>query len=181
MKKGIELSLNFLVTVVIALMIFIFGVRFIYNITSEATQLQGMTFDELEKKIGELSCDTGDRVCISVETKKIPKRKWDTFGIRIFNILEDTQFKINIVKASPPGYTVNNVPIQTNDIILKYREDTFINRNDGENIAVGAEVPKNTTSGKYIFNVKIEYLDPDPADGTYKPYGIVHKLYVDVP
>lgn len=169
MKKGIELSLNFLVTIIITLAIFTFGVRFIHDLASEAAELESLTTDQLDKRAGQLICESTDKVCIGISKKTIPKGKFDVFGIRIINILDGQDFSIAIEKPSPSGYKKNNEPIQTNNIKLKYRNAVFIEKNEEETIGAGIEVPKDAVSGTYVFNVKVQ------------PYDELYKLYVEVP
>jgi hypothetical protein len=169
MKKGIELSLNFLVTIIIALVIFAFGVKFIFNLVSDVSRLEDLTVEKIDERIVDLLCESEDRICIGVEKKLIQKGKYDIFGIRIINILGGQNFEIDIKPTKPSGYTKNGDPIPTNNIRLKYRKDIFIGKNEEESIGLAVEVPRNTKSGTYIFNV------------TVQPYDETHKLYVEVP
>lgn len=169
MKKAIQLSLNFLVTVIIAVVILVLGVKFINDIAGEATELESLTTEQLDKRIGQLVCESTDRVCIGISKKTIPKGEFDVFGIKIINILDRQNFEIDIKKPSPSGYTKNNEPIPTNNIELKYRNNLFIGKNEEESIGVGVEVPKDTKSGTYIFDVKVQ------------PYDEIYKIYVEVP
>ncbi|MDP6265944.1 MAG: hypothetical protein QF584_04180 [Candidatus Woesearchaeota archaeon] len=170
MKKAIELSLNFLVTVIIAVAILVLGVKFINDIAGEATELESLTTDQLDKKITELNCESTDRVCIGISKKTIPKGEFDVFGIKIINILEKQEFNINVKAAK---LIKNNEeitdPINLNKIKLKYRNNLFIGKNEEESIGVGVEVPKDTASGTYIFDVKVQQYDE------------LYKIYVEVP
>ncbi|MDP6600616.1 MAG: hypothetical protein QF798_04230 [Candidatus Woesearchaeota archaeon] len=170
MKKAIELSLNFLVTVIIAVAILVLGVKFINDIAGEATELESLTTDQLDKKITELNCESTDRVCMGISKKTIPKGEFDVFGIKIINILENQEFNINVKAAK---LIKNNEEItdtiNLNKIKLKYRNNLFIGKNEEESIGVGVEVPKDTASGTYIFDVKVQ------------PYDELYKIYVEVP
>ena len=174
MKKAIELSMNFLVTIIIALVIFGFGVRFIYNLASQSEKLKDLTLEDLDKKIEDLFCESTDKICIGTNKKIIERGNYDFFTVKVINILNDQEFRLNIEKPTPSGYTKNNEPINTNDIKLKYRENFFIKRNEEKSIAIGIEVPKNAISGTYILDVKIEpyYL---------KDKTTLQKIYVAVP
>ncbi|MBI2651776.1 hypothetical protein HYX01_04855 [Candidatus Woesearchaeota archaeon] len=181
MKKGIELSLNFLVIIIIALVIFGFGIRFIYKLTSEADKLGSVTTEELDEKIGNLFCQNAEKVCMPISKKTIQKGKFGVMGIKITNILDKKQdFSIQINPSSPAGYTKNNDAIQPseinkeNKIKLKYRQSPIsIEKNGEEIIGIGIEIPKNAKSGTYIFNVDVGY-------GT-ESYGETNKFYVEVP
>ena len=169
MKKGIELSLNFLVTLIIALTIFTFGIKFISDFTKEATELESLTTEQLDKRIENLVCDT-DKVCIGINRKTIQKGEFDVFGIRIINILETQEFNINakvikIIKNNEEIIDSNNL----NKINLKHRKNFIIEKNNEENLGIGIEVAKDAVSGTYIIDVEVPQYDE------------VYKIYVEVP
>jgi hypothetical protein len=171
-KRGIELSINFIVTIIIALALFIFGLRFIYNLASEAKELESLTTSELDKKIGSLLCESTDRVCIGIDKKVIPRGEFGVFGMKIINILEDQDFDILISRANPQGYTHNNDPISNTNPSLDFKPESRtvrLNRNDEKEIGIGIGVPRDAVSGTYIFDIRVE------------PYDSLHKLYVEVP
>ena len=177
MKKGIELSLNFLVTIIIALVIFGFGVKFIYTLAAQATDLQSITTDELDNKIGQLLCDSTDRICIGIDKKTIQKEKFDIFGIKVININPGSDFEMLI---TPTGHIKNNgpiMPVDSGKIKIKYRQNFFIDRNGEESLGVGVEVSKDAESGTYILDVDIKQITSTGAE----PYAGLHKLYVEVP
>jgi len=169
MKKGIELSLNFLVTLIIVLTIFTFGIKFIFNFANEATKLESLTTDQLDNRIENLICDT-DKICIGVNKKTIQKGEFDVFGIRVLNIFDTQEFNINvevtkIIKKNEEIINPNNL----NKINLKYRKNFIIEKNDEENLGIGAEVAKDAVSGTYILDVEIPQYDE------------IYKIYIEVP
>jgi len=171
-KRGIELSVNFLVTIVIAITIFLFGIRFIYNLASEATSLASLTTDELDARIGDLLCESTDRICIGIDKKVIAKGEYGVFGVKIVNVYTDgtDSFEINIEPKT--GFTQNNEEIDlldVNKISIKYRDLVTIERNSEDNVGVGVEVPDDIPAGTYIIDVRVQ------------PYDSLHKLYVEVP
>ena len=187
-KRGIELSLNFLVILIISIIIFGFGVRFIYKLYSSATDLQELSMSQLDKKIGDIVCEGSDRVCIGIDKKTIKRTKFDVFGIKIINILDDE--KNFIVKVSTPkdgtvvflGYTRDNkkIPITSEFPGLKVnpqQRPVKIEKNEVRAVGIQITVPAKAISGTYIFNVDITYKDLT-AD---EKYGSTQKLYVDVP
>ena len=99
-KKGIELSVNFLVTIIIALVIFGFGVKFVYNLASGASEMESLTTDDLDERIGDLLCESADKVCIGVNRKVIPRGEFDVFGIKVINVVEKIDFKVDDFEES---------------------------------------------------------------------------------
>ena len=173
-KKAIELSLNFIVILIISLVIFTFGVRFISTLSSTATELQDLTERDLDEKIGNLICEGSERVCIGIDRRTINRKEFDVFGLKIINILEPKDFEIEVSRPSPSGYTKTKQEITNDKLIWNPKSrDIYIGKNEEKTIGIGVEVPADAVSGTYIFNVEIK------ADG--KPYSNVQKLYVDVP
>lgn len=169
MKKGIELSLNFLVTIIIALAIFGFGIKFISNLASDVTELESLTTEQLDKRIENLVCDT-DKVCIGTTKKTIQKGNFDVFGIKIINILESQEFNIDIgVSKIIKGNEEITDPSELNKVTIKYRQSIFIEKNDEENMGIGVEVAKDAVSGTYILDVRVPQYDE------------LQKIYVEVP
>lgn len=173
-RKSIELSLNFIIILILSIIIFGFGVRFISKLSSQAIELQDITTSELDERIGSLVCEGSDRVCIGLDRKTIRRAKFDVFGLKVINILESQNFEITVSRPSPSGYTKNNQPVQSDSLIWSPKSrSVFIEKNEERDFGIGIQVPSNAVSGIYIFDVRIQ------ADG--KPYSNTQKIYVDVP
>lgn len=174
-KKAIELSLNFIIIIILSIIIFGFGIRFISKLSSQAIELQEVTTSELDERIGNLVCEGSDRVCVGIDRKTVRRTKFDVFGLKIINILDSQSFDITVSRPSPSGYTRNKQPIQSDQLVWNPKSrSVFIEKNEEKNLGIGIQVPASAVSGTYIFDVKIQ-----SADG--KPYSATQKLYVDVP
>ena len=174
-RKAIELSLNFIVILIISLVVFGFGVNFISNLSSKATELQELTISELDDRIGDLICEGSERVCLGIDRKTIKRTNFDLFGLKIINILDSQSFDVEITRPTPSGYTKNKAEIQSDNLVWNPKERSIdIDKNEEKTIGIGIQVPANTMPGTYIFNIEIK-----TSDG--KPYSPIQKLYVDVP
>ena len=174
-KKSVELSLNFIVILIISIIIFGFGVMFIKKLSSQATELQEITTAELDDRIGNLVCEGSDRVCIGIDRKTIKRTKFDVFGLKIINILDSQNFDIAVSRPTPSGYTKTKHEVPSDSLIWNPKSrSVFIEKNEEKIIGIGIQIPANAVSGTYIFNVNIQ-----TADG--KPYSATQKMYVDVP
>ena len=174
-KRAIELSLNFIVILIISIVIFGFGVRFISKLSMEAIDIEKITTEQLDEIIGDLVCEGSDRVCIGTDRKTISRGKWDTFGVKIINILDGQHFTVEVSRPTIRGYTKNKVEIRTDNLVWNPKErDVFIGKNEEEAVGVAIQVPPSAVSGTYIFNVEIK-----AADGA--KYSNVQKLNVDIP
>lgn len=174
-NRAIELSLNFIIVIIISIIVFGFGIRFISQLALHATELQEITTAELDERIGSLVCEGSDRVCIGIDRKTIKRTEFNVFGLKIINILEDQTFETSVSRPFPSGYTKSNAEIpQDNLFVNPQSRGDFIKKNEEKVLGIGIQVPANATSGTYIFNVNIY-----TQDGT--PYSATQKLYVDVP
>jgi len=189
-RKGIELSMNFLVIIILSLVVFGFGVKFIYDIGAQATKLESMTAQQLDERIESLLCES-EKVCLGVDTKTMKRGDVAIFGMKIINILDERPFYINITPS--PG---NVIP--TDDIrnTIFYKPDDWrlinLNRNEERNIGIGVEVQKDAVSGTYIFDVVVCYDDTftnndptgrcqDTSTGLNFDVYSFKKFYVEVP
>lgn len=174
-RKAIELSLNFIVILIISIIIFGFGIRFIQKLSSQATELQDITVSELDERIGNLVCEGSERVCIGIDRKTIKRAKFDIFGLKIINILESQNFDIVVSRPTPSGYTKDKQKIQSDNLVWNPKSrSAYMEKNEERSLGIGVQVPASAVSGTYIFNIDIQ-----SADG--KPYSATQKLYVDVP
>lgn len=181
-KKGIELSLNFLVILIISLVIFGFGIYFIRQLSSQATDLADITMNELDQRIGDLICEGSSRVCIGIERQVIQKDKIGVFGVKILNLEDAQQFEVTVQPSNPIGYDSDNRPIQKTGSfnglsivpsLYTAGRAVTIDKNEDETIGIGIQVPKQAPPGTYIFNVDIK-------DGSGNTYSKTQKIYVDV-
>lgn len=173
-KKAIEVSLAFIVVIVIALSLFVLGVKFIYDITAEAGKIEEVSIEQLDRKFAELSCESNDKVCIGIIRREVPKGKFDVFGVKIINIISTTDFLVEVNPSS--AFDKENNEIE-NNIRFKYNDKVIlIEKNEEKNIGIAFEVPKEAQSGIYIFDIVVKY----DMDGQFQQYDDAEKVYVEV-
>ena len=194
-KKAIQLSVNFIVMLIISIIIFSMGIYFAKRIFSRGEELR-LIFDErTEAEIARL-LDDGSKVAIPFTKKTIHNGGFDTFGIGILNTIDFEKFNLHVyfnkaydlngnllcdktnpddcknpqnwLKASEGTTTSYGIVITTE--IPKYHQKKFL---------VGIDVDKNAPKGVYIFDVNVTY--EDSAVSKWKDYDSIHKLYVEVP
>ena len=177
-KKAFELSINFIVIIIISLVIFGLGIKFIADISSQAVNIKDITLKDLDEKISNLVCEGSARVCLSTERKIIQKKDFDVFGLKVLNILDKQSFEIRVF---PPddylGFKKDKTPIPTQSprlTINPTEREVVIEKNEEKRIGIAVQVPANAVSGTYILNIEIKTQDG-------KPYSAVQLLLVDVP
>ncbi|MBW2966653.1 hypothetical protein KY342_06130 [Candidatus Woesearchaeota archaeon] len=180
-KKAIALSVNMLVIIILAVVIFSFGVYFLYSIMSQSFKLKGMIDQDLDDQIETILCDKP--VCMTTNYKKIFRGEYEIFGLRIYNNLGTTKnFKITMNPADPKGYDKQGDELTEDDPDLFYSLGVDIEQRVLElgasrerGIGIGIEVPKNAKSGTYVFNINVEVIEDN------RLYGSPQQIRVEVP
>lgn len=184
-KKAMELSLNFIVILIISIIIFGFGVKFISDLSSQAVEITDMTISELDERIEDIICEGSERVCVGIDRKIIKRKESSVFGVKILNIIEPAPpekgqyFDVIVTPPPPPkpiGFKKDQTPIENppspNLIIYPAERSVYIGANEVRSIGIGIQVPAKAVSGTYILNVEII-----TDDEIYSK----QKLLVDVP
>ena len=168
-KKAVELSLNFIVILIISIIIFGFGVKFISDLSSQAVEITDMTISELDERIGDIICEGSERVCVGIDRKTIKRKESSIFGLKIINIIEPAHpekgqyFDVIVTPPQSPkpiGFKkdqtpIENTPTSPNLIIYPAKRSVYIVANEVQSIGIGVQVPANAVSGNYILNVEI--------------------------
>ncbi|MFP4656171.1 MAG: hypothetical protein ACLFNK_01170 [Candidatus Woesearchaeota archaeon] len=173
-KRGsMELSVNFIVKLILALVVFGFGLMIIRNIMSTAGsgELTREIDDQMESQI-QMLMDTGDRIVIFPEEQSLSIGDVGTFALGILNVLDlpdpPVDFEIDVQCHS----FVSNEGTSSED--CDYAEswtfDSFppmtIPNNDEESTGIAIRPGDDAELGTYVFNVKVDY-DHDSESGTY--------------
>jgi len=195
-KAALQLSVNFLVIIIICIIILSFSIYMIKRFFTQAEIIK-MTYDERTEKEIERLLDDGSRIAIPFDQKTIYNGEFKTFGIGVLNMLNigwQDKFKINI--------SFNKAFDRRNDLICDSlytgncgNPETWlqttagignesgvviektIRNNEQEKFLLGVSV-KNAPAGTYIFDLDVEYKNKTDE---WVTYDTLHKLYVDVP
>ncbi len=184
-KKAIELSMNFLVILVLSLVIFGLSITFILNIYGKAKGLQAKTFEDLDRQIGFLRCGT-EQVCIGDKAKEIRRGEFGVYGIRVLNVYKDrTKFRVVIKPNQEVGEATDpqfNAP--GHNLFLLPSEDSerieFLDPDKSKSFALGVEVGKSLASGTYVVDVFVAYEEIPAGSGNFKSYGEAPKYKINV-
>lgn len=167
-KKGMQLSIQFFVLLILALAIFGYSINFIYSLFSEASKLEDMAFNQLDERVESLTCGT-QQVCVGTTFKTINRGSFKIFGLRVLNSRSiTTNFNVKIDSGVKPD--------QAQELLFVPKTRDFsLNAGETQVIGVGIEVPNDALSGIYVFDIKVEVND--------QPYGDqpTYKIKVKVP
>ena len=184
-KKAIELSVNFLVTLIIAIVLFGMGIYLGSTIFGGGGEIVKRQFDEFDRAVGELACSSSDNVCINIKSKEIRRGDFDTLAVTIRNAIDKTDFNITIQNTkyiSSDNSVIKEYDEMPSKLLLfgfdKGRIQT-LDKREKKTFGVGVEVPKDAPSGQYVLTVTVYRKDSEGKWITYtaNPY----KMIINVP
>lgn len=175
-KKAFELSINFLVVLIITLVVFGFALAFAYKFFGKSEQLKASIDLKTKSEIQSLIMSQGMKVAVYPTQISMLSGKAESFGVGILNVVgtgPSTEFHINIActKYIPSGGGSGGSC--GNNMKLAY-EDTKTIPNNKDDIAAGViSASKDAPSGTYIFDITVSY-------GSNLNYGGLQKVYVKI-
>jgi hypothetical protein len=179
-KAAIELSVNFLVMLIITLVIFGSSMVMVKKFFGGATDIKRVYDERTEQEIERL-LDDGSRVAIPFDKKKIANGEFATFGMGVLNVLgkdqqNDFRIQIKFNKAfhkdntpicdsssiasqatcqSPNMWlSSSNTPDSNQNTIGLVMQKTIKN-NEQQKFLMGVEVDPGTEPGTYIFDMNV--------------------------
>lgn len=172
-KKGIELSINLLVILIISIVLFGFGMIFvkkIFNLTTEKhDEITEITKNQIESML-----DSGEKIAMPETTLKLRKGDSGVFGIGVLNTDTDPNpiYKNFYIKIAPGNAykadgTQTSNSITPNDIVIRKGNPYVIEVNKKEVYSVIVKVPTGATPGTHILNVYVCHNN-DHNTGTEK-------------
>ena len=191
-KRGLELSVNFIVMLIIAIVVFGFAITLSYRLYRGSTDMTIKIDQQTEMRM-EALLDDGSLVVIPFEKKTIPRGKLGVFGVGVLNALNRFDIEPFMITLNDIlGYlAIKGIDKDGGDIANPesyitplYDANTIdIPNNDRHKYAIGVEVAKNAPSGTYILNLKVLYDADDSGTVGYTEYydKELYKIYVIVP
>ena len=191
-KKGIEISVNFVVILILALFIFGLSVWFLQRVFTQTLDVYTQTSDDLDKQIGFINC--GNRVaCLNTDRLEIERGKYKVFGLKLVNSRPEANIK---VKVSTSYADVNDQSQKDSFGVWLGSQDQYeriieIKPGEEKPIGIAVIVSKETVSDKYVFDVETSYCDAsDPVSECARSYDFnnekifddgLYLLYVTIP
>jgi len=174
-KKGIEIGITFLVTLIIALVVFGFAIAFAFKFFGKAKEYQSQVDQNTRSQIEGLIVNSGGRVAVYPTQISLHSGEDEIAGIGILNIRgSDTNFTINVncTEVVFGNGTSRINPPECDNVKITYIKQYTIKNNNNEIVPV---VIKNSGAviGTYIIDARVTY-----QGGAGDVYGGVQKIYL---
>ncbi|MBW2997055.1 hypothetical protein KY349_01800 [Candidatus Woesearchaeota archaeon] len=179
-KRGIELSINFIVMLVLAIAVFAGGLVFASKFFGHAEKVRGNLESQTERQIEKL-LDSGSPVVMPISTKEVFRNKFETFGLGVLarfsgkytvSIDFDQAFKKDKSQITNI-YAQDWIQLPTSEMVLQ--------KNEKGKFLIGIQVPDDAEKGTYIFKVKVSYEDLENPTNNIDEYDNPLQMIVKVP
>ncbi len=175
-KRGIALSINFLVIIIISIVVFGSGIAFLYKLMGSAEEFKGSLDTKTAEQLNRLLVDQGQKVALPRQSVQTEAGKISTFGVGILNIQESkygTKFTVKIQASVAVDKDQKPLSLPGKEWLIYNSGPYVIKENEHKSIPLGISVPKTAKKGTYIFNVNV-------LDGNGKIYDNIKKFNVVV-
>jgi hypothetical protein len=157
-KKGIELSINFIVLLIIALVVFGMGIKLFTMFFAEAENIKQDLDDQTKRELQAKMMSSPEQVVVYPTSLTIQKGKADVVGVGILNIGGGTDFTLTSEYHGCYDREGNNM--DTGDCKIKIKlvaeRDVTVPLNKREIASVPIRVDSNAASGKYSVLITVE-------------------------
>ena len=176
-KKGMELSITFLVGLIIGVVLLSLGLVFTYKLFAGVSDVERMGLPNYFEIEAENCVQTVDRVCVTETKKQTETSKTASFGVIVNNIYGETKdFKLTVKfrrGETEDGQMITS--IDTEEWTFSDYDTVELENNDDITIEVPIRPPKKSDAGTYVFNVNVCF-DGD-EDSSDKCSGSTKSLY----
>ncbi len=194
-RAAIELSMNVIVIIILSMATLGIGIWLGNKIINKGQIMSESAFSEMENSLNEIMCSDRDIVCLQPGRAKINIGKGSVFKLRINNIDQSADFRINVkLVGAYAGLNeklikddemeeANTYMIANNRWVLFDRDDFRIEANKDKMKAIYIKPDRHiydntpTVRGSYLFSVSI--MRKNATEG-YQQYGSTQKIIVDV-
>jgi len=161
-KKGIEIAINFIVMLILAVTVFGFGLFFVRNLFSEAGEIKAQLDRDSERNI-ELLLSRGERVAFPISSKEINAGDAAVFGLGVLNVLSEDQNTFYVdIECTTAIDRKNEVIIGACADAGFFEIEPFtLTKNDQKVIPIAVQPPRSASKGDtYAFTISVS---TDPA------------------
>jgi hypothetical protein len=180
-RRGIELSINFIVALILAIAVFIGGMLFMTKFFTHAEKIRGDLDAQTEKQIEKL-LDSGSPVVVPISTKELFRNDFGTFGA---GVLARSDGTYTLTLEQGQAFRKDKTAIPWNMAEWNIQPGTAqtktLKKNEKGKFLIGMLVPKSADSGTYLFTVKVAYADPANSANNLAEYDNPLQIIVKVP
>ncbi|MFT7615876.1 MAG: hypothetical protein ACI8Y7_000703 [Candidatus Woesearchaeota archaeon] len=168
-KQGVELSINFIVMLILAITLFSISMVMIKQFTSDSADLSNQLNDGLKEKLLDISCNSRNTICISNNNQIIKEDGFYHFGIVVRNDF-DTTLEYEII-VTPLSATISGERTAAILGSLGWGEVNLAEQFQNSSLLIEPKtqdgtqasfvIGKTASPGQYIYKVRVQPKDEE--------------------
>ncbi len=173
-KKAIQLSVNFLVVVILSLVMLGMGMFLLTQFFDFGEEIKDQISEKEEEAI-EAALQQGELISIPLYSKTVEKGETELFGYGVYNVEVPSDFKI----VDVGGIDENGESFSTDDWLVYDDSEFYLEKNEQKKGEIAVTVPDDAVIGTYVFTFEVKRKD----GGDWERYPLsnsVMKIYVKV-
>ena len=185
-KKAIEMQVNFIVMLILAIVVFSLGSMVAIKIFSKTSDLKEKLDEKMKRDILTILSKSDEKVVIPINIGTIPRGKHAVFGVGIKNKGDTSYFTFECTLSVAADKDNNEIQCADCDKWIVFpvqkgkKYKIKLKKFDNDVDSINVFVPKNAKSGTYAFNVQVKKCTDDNCEQT-ENYAALKKIYVKVP
>jgi len=179
-KKGLELSINFLVVIILSIVMLSLGIYLVRTFFAQSQELTTEIDDATRNRINEL-LSFGEITALPFNIKEVKAGERGIFGLGVLNVKpQPTTLQIKVIPVG--GFDPLNQPIQADlTTWVKYDPNAFtLQPQEQKENPILIRVPPNAVKGTYIFNTCACEGSCTTCSAANR-YGSIQKIRVTIP
>jgi hypothetical protein len=170
-KKGVELSVNFIIGLIIAFVVFFAGIYLLRSITRQSDDFLKQNAEDFESQIETLACDGNEYVCVGITEKTARRGETAVYTLAILNSYDSQK---NFIVSVEPRIMPAGASASAVQFFPRADEKFRAGIDEVIKVPVALHAVKGALSGTYSFRVNVT------EEGSPDVYGAPQILYLIV-
>jgi hypothetical protein len=169
-RKGIELTVSFIVTIILAIAVLGGSLVLMNNFFTAAHKEKASIDAQTESQILSMLAG-GSKVAIPINTVETKISKLATFGVGILNVLRDDD-PSNVFTITADGCGLEAYGDIDDIRLVPESQDVIVKKNERKIFLVAYEIPPVPPAemGTFICNINVDVNNEPYAESVYKAY-----------
>ena len=172
-KHGFELSVNFIVMLILSISALSLGIFFARNVFKTSNDITKTPVSQFESQLETLSCDSTQPICIGLNKKEVAVGRYVVYTLVINNQFKEAKTFHVHVKVSKGLSIRTKEPLSATDLSrvkIATRKVVNMDSYSSEKVPIAVQPTYGTKHGTYSILVNVTYNDLGSA--TEKKYGV---------
>ncbi|MFT4326322.1 MAG: hypothetical protein ACMXYK_02365 [Candidatus Woesearchaeota archaeon] len=157
-RKAMELTINFLVTFIVGIVVFGLGVVMLWSIFNSSVDLMNLSHGSIEMRFPALNCNTREDICVGQSVIELTPGDIFLLEVKLFNNFDtqmDVNYTVELLNADNSRAAQTGSPTVGRFQITPEQERFSINGKSEGEISTAVYLERNMPKGVYVIRYTI--------------------------